>query len=181
VYPSEHRAANPTIVIIAMARGTGNYPRPKDAQGRRLFAPYGHNTTIRKFGHLLTWNEMNGRERAITRKRLQGCHTRNRYWKAHGYPNLVKARATAAENRRKRLEAGILPAKRKKRLDRVVAGEVKAVDIYEVKAAEIYGRGKEERRLNPMLGGLVATGLYDPEYLMRREMRILDVMSRCPV
>jgi hypothetical protein len=84
-------------------------------------------------------------------------------------------------NREKRIKEGILPPKRVKRLEKIVAEEVKPVSVKEERTAELWLSGKVERvRKASIIGEILPTGLYDPAYLMRREMRILEVMGRCP-
>lgn len=125
---------------------------------------------------------MNPHERGITSRRLKGAHTRNRYWKAHGYPNLKKATAARLAKREERIRVGIVPvkgARRVKRFERLVAGVVEPRDANEARELEIFASGREQRKTNVMLGDIPVAGLCDPAYLMRREMRILDVMSRC--
>ncbi len=144
---------------------------------KRLYAPYGHDTTIRKYGHLLTWSEMTPHERGRTSRRIMGGHTRNRYWRAKGFPNLTKAREMQALKREERLKAGVLT---NERLRRIVAGLAQPKDAREARDLELFRSGQQERKPTVLLGDIPVAGLCDPAYLMRREMRILDVMGRCP-
>ena len=156
----------------------------REHNGVKAYAPYGYNTTIRKFGHLLTWNEMNWKERHVTMLRIKGARKRNRYWKLHGYPNLKKGTQVLLANRAAKLKAGIAPKRRTRRLEKIVNQGIPASSPDEARAAELWLSGKIERverhRATVLLGDILPAGSYDPAYLMRREMRILDVMSRCP-
>ena len=153
-------------------------------KGERLYRPYGHKTTIAKFGKLLTWKEMNWKERHVTALRIKGGRNRAKFWRALGFPNMRKAREAAKRYREERIKAGLLPVKRGARLERVANQEVPAVSADEARAAELWLSGKVERKerrvAKVLLGDILPAGSYDPAYLMRREMRILDVMSRCP-
>jgi hypothetical protein len=173
---------NPRCRIKVRARN--RYKARYDKDGHKLYAPYGRATTIERFGKLLTWNEMNGKERKVTALRIKGARNRNKFWRALGFPNLKKALAAQKRYREERLKAGLLPVKKLARLERVANQEVPAVSPDEARAAEIWLSGKVERKeqrvRKVLLGDLLPAGNYDPAYLMRREMRILDVMSRCP-
>jgi len=153
----------------------------RNEKGEKLYCPYGYRTTIAKFGHLVTWKEMSPKERYVTSLRIKGSRNRNLFWKSLGYPNLKKALEVRMANREKRIKEGILPPKRVKRLEKIVAEEVKPVSVKEERTAELWLSGKVERvRKASIIGEILPTGLYDPAYLMRREMRILEVMGRCP-
>jgi hypothetical protein len=62
-------------------------------------------------------------------------------------------------------------AKASRAVQRIVDREVRAEDANEARAAELFERGKAERQRRVMLGDLLPAGLYDPQYLMRREFR----------
>jgi len=165
-------------------RGPSPRVRRVNELGQKVYAPYGYLTTIQRFGHLLTWSEMTGKEQYVTSLRIKGAYNRNKYWRDLGYPNLVNARAALVKYREERLREGLLPAEKARRLERVVSHEAEPRSADETRAAQIYEEGRLERARvrdgsRPLLGGLLVAGNYDPEYLMRREMRILDVMSRC--
>jgi hypothetical protein len=141
----------------------------------KIYFPYGRQAPGK------TWAEMTWKERYVTSRRIFGGHRRAAFWRELGFPNLVIAREAARKYREERLRAGLLPPKRVARLQRIVDREVRPEDANEARAAEIFESGKSERQRRQMLGDLLPAGNYDPQYLMRREMRILDVMSRCPV
>lgn len=146
----------------------------RERKKTKIYFPHGRHAPGK------TWSEMNGKERYVTSRRIFGGHRRAAFWRELGFPNLVKARDAARKCREERLRAGLLPAKRTARLQRIINREVRPEDANEARAAEIFERGKAERQRLVMLGDLLPAGLYDPQYLMRREMRILDVMSRSP-
>ncbi len=156
------------------------FRRRRHRPRKKIYYPYGHLTTIRRFGRGLSWTEMNGREKWVTSRRIKGAHTRNKFWKGLGYPNLVNAREASRKYREERIKQGRLSPQRLARLRRVAEQEVQPADANEARAAELWESGKVERSRRVILGDLLPGGLYDPQYLMRREMRILDVMSRCP-
>jgi hypothetical protein len=167
-----------------------NGPREKhvNAQGQKLYAPYGYLTTIAKFGRLLTWNEMSWKERRPTALRIRGGHNRNRYWRERGYPNLVNARAALKKKQEARLRAGQITPERKARLRRVAAGEIAgSIRDRDAENARIFIEGEREIQRaalpgssRPLIGGILVAGSYDPKYLERREMRLLDIMGRMP-
>lgn len=165
------------------------YQNRVNKEGKRLYAPYGYRTTIERFGHLLTWLEMTGSERYVTSRRIAGAHHRNDFWRELGYPNLVRARTALKENATARLKAGQISPQRKALYRRIAAGEIKGhTGRRDEEKARIFSEGEREiqetqarpQSPRPMLGGILPAGLYSPEYMMRREMRILEVMRRCP-
>ncbi len=147
---------------------------------KKIYYPYGHLTTIRRFGRGLSWTEMSGREKWVTSRRIKGAHTRNKFWKRLSYPNLAKAREALRAKREKQIGMGEIPPKRRRRLERIVSKELEPRDASESRDAGLFAQGKQERERRRILGDLVPAGLYDPQYLMRRELRILDVERRCP-
>src|SRR5208283_2593535 len=139
------------------------YGRPKTPDGHRLYAPYGHDTTIRLRGHLLTWKQMTKSEQGRTSKRIRGAHNRNKFWKALGYPNLQRARDAHQKYLAERVKAGLLSSKQTTRLNKIAAGELQPADAREAMTVDLFEAGKREReRGRPMLGVLLPAGLYDP-------------------
>jgi hypothetical protein len=156
------------------------FRRRRHRPRKNIYYPYGHLTTIRRFGRGLSWTEMNGREKWVTSRRIKGAHTRNKFWKRLGYPNLVRAREALRTERERRIRMGEISPKRRRRLERIVESHVAPRDPNESRDAELFERGKQERDQRRILGGLVPAGLCDPQYLMRRELRILDAQRRSP-
>lgn len=125
----------------------------REVKRAKLYRPYGRCGPAKK------WSEMTGPERWITSRRIFGGRRRAAFWRKLGFPNIdcaVEARQRQREAQRRLREQ--VPMREP--IEGPVAGSASPL----------------VRRL--MLE--IPAGLYDPAYLMRREMKILDLARRCP-
>lgn len=118
----------------------------------KIYFPHGRHAPGK------TWAQMSGKERWVTSRRIIGGRHRAAFWRELGFPNLERA-----------WEARKRACERRRRLG--ITGRGKTLT---------QPRVREIQRDELLRRNLLPAGLYDPEYLMRREMLILDAQRRSP-